>query len=149
MQVRDVMTADPACCEPGTDLRQVARMMEENDCGCIPVVSHEHSSEVVGVVTDRDIVMRAVAQGRNPLDMKAEEVMSSPVVTAKPEESVEDCCVKMEEKQVRRIPVVDDSGDCCGIVAQADIATRSGQDEAGEVVSEVSKRTGRPSQVGR
>jgi CBS-domain-containing membrane protein len=124
-------------------------MMEQNDRGCIPVVSHEHSTELVGVVTDRDIVMRTIAQGRNPLEMTAEEVMSAPVATAKPQESVEDCCVKMEQKQVRRIPVVDDSSDCCGIVAQADIARRSGLDEAGEVVREVSRPTGRPSQVGR
>lgn len=149
MQVSEVMTAKPACCEPGTGLQEVARMMEQNDCGCIPVVSHEHSSELLGVVTDRDIVMRSVGRGKNPLEMTAREVMSRPVVTASPEESVEDCCVKMEDKQVRRIPVVDAAGDCCGIVAQADIARRSGQDEAGEVVSEVSKPTGRPSQVGR
>jgi CBS domain-containing protein len=148
MQVSDVMTSKPACCEPNTGLREVARMMEENDCGCIPVVSHEHSTELRGVVTDRDIVMRTIAQGRNPLEMTAEQVMSGPVVTAKPEESVEDCCVRMEEKQVRRIPVVDASGDCCGIVAQADIARRSGEDAAGEVVREVSRPSGRPSQVG-
>jgi CBS domain-containing protein len=124
-------------------------MMEENDCGCIPVVSREHSTEVVGVVTDRDIVMRTIAQGKDPMEMTAEQVMSRPVVTARPGESVHDCCVRMEEKQVRRIPVVDASGDCCGIVAQADIATRSSQDEAGEVVREVSRQTGEPSRVGR
>lgn len=149
MQVSDVMTAKPACCEPETGLQDVARMMEENDCGCIPVVSHEHSTELLGVVTDRDIVMRTIAQAKNPTEMTAEQVMSGPAVVAKPEESVEDCCARMEEKQVRRIPVVDSSGDCCGIVAQADIAQRSSEEVAGEVVREVSRPTGRPSQVGR
>lgn len=149
MQVREVMTTEPSCCEPDTGLQQVAQMMEENDCGCIPVVSHEHSTELLGVVTDRDIVMRTIGEGKNPMEMSAEQVMSVPVVTAKPEESVEDCCARMEEKRVRRVPVVDATGDCCGIVAQADVATRGGQDEAGEVVREVSQPSRSPSRVSR
>jgi CBS domain-containing protein len=147
MTVREVMTSDPACCQPETNLQEVARMMEENDCGCIPVVRDERSRELVGVVTDRDIAMRAVAQGKNPVEMTAEQVMSSPVATATPEESVEDCCATMEKQQVRRVPVVDASGGCCGMVAQADIARRSGEAEAGEVVREVSRPAARPSNV--
>jgi CBS domain-containing protein len=98
MQVSNVMTAKPACCEPRTGLQEVARMTEQNDCGCIPVVSHEHSTVLVGVVADRHIVMRTIAQGRNPLEMTAEEVMSAPVSTAKRQESVEDCCARMEQR---------------------------------------------------
>ena len=148
MNVQDVMTAGPACCTPETGLQEVARMMEENDCGCVPVVEDENSRELAGVVTDRDIVMRAVAQGKNPLDMTASEVMSTPVATATPEESVEDCCATMEENQVRRIPVVDSAGGCCGMVSQADIARRTDEKDAGEVVREVSRPTGRASQAG-
>jgi CBS domain-containing protein len=149
MNVRDVMTTDPACCRPETSLRDVARMMEEKDCGCIPVVEGGNPGELRGVVTDRDIVMRTVARGRNPLEMTAGEVMSSPVATATPDESIEDCCVTMEEKQVRRVPVVDASGACCGIVAQADVALRTDDSQTGHVVHDVSRPTGRPSQVGR
>jgi CBS domain-containing protein len=148
MKVRDVMTANPACCTPETSLSEVARLMEENDCGCIPVVS-ENPGELRGVVTDRDIVMRAVAQGRNPVEMKAGDVMSSPVATATMDESIEDCCVTMEEKQVRRVPVVDSSGGCCGIVSQADVALQTDESQAGHVVHDVSRPSGRPSQVGR
>ena len=149
MNVRDVMTADPACCTPETGLQEVARMMEENDCGCVPVVKDGNSRELAGVVTDRDIVMRAVAQGKNPVDMTASQVMSSPVATATPDETVEDCCATMEENQVRRVPVVDASGGCCGMVAQADIARQADEKNAGEVVREVSRPTGRASQAGR
>lgn len=148
MNVCDVMTADPACCTPGANLQEVARLMEENDCGCVPVVENESSRELVGVVTDRDIVMRSVARGKNPVEMTAEQVMSTPVATAKPEEGVADCCATMEANQVRRVPVVDSSGGCCGMVAQADIARQAGEKDTGEVVREVSRPTERPSQDG-
>jgi CBS-domain-containing membrane protein len=74
--------------------------------------------------------------------------MSSPVVTVTPETSVDDCCKVMEENQVRRVPVVDESGACCGMVSQADVAGRGSKEETAEVVKEVSRRTDTPSRVG-
>jgi CBS domain-containing protein len=92
----------------------------------------------VGVITDRDITCRSVAMGNNPLEMTAGDCMSSPCITVTPEMSVEDCCQVMEENQVRRVPVVDESGACCGIVAQADIAQHASKRETARVVKEIS-----------
>lgn len=149
MQVKDIMTENPACCTPDTSLQEVGQMMVEHDCGCIPVVENEESMKPVGVVTDRDIVSRTVAEGKNPLEMTAGDSMSSPVVTTTPETSVDDCCQMMEENQVRRIPVVDKSGGCCGMVAQADIAMKVPEEKTAEVVQEISQPTETTSQVRR
>lgn len=91
MQVKDLMTQDPACCTPDTNLQEVAQMMVEQDCGCIPVVESQETLKPVGVVTDRDITCRTVAQGRNPLEMTAGECMSGPVLTVTPETSLGYC----------------------------------------------------------
>lgn len=141
MQVKDVMTKDPACCTSDTNLQEVARLMVEHDCGASPVVDSKKTMKPVGVVTDRDITCRTVAQGKNPLEMTAGECMSNPCVTVTPEISVEDCCKVMEEHKVRRVPVVDENGSCCGIVAQADIAQHASKDETAEVVKGVSQPT--------
>src|SRR5215471_1313966 len=108
MQVKDMMTTDPVCCSSNTPLREVAQMIIEQDCGEIPVIDNSSSKVPVGVVTDRDIVCRTVANGLNPLDLTAADCMSKPIVTVKPEMSLEEACRIMEEKLVRRIPVVDD-----------------------------------------
>jgi len=139
MQVKDIMTREPSCCTPDTNLQEVARLMVECDCGEIPVVENRQSMKPVGVVTDRDICCRTVAEGKNPLEMTARDCMSSPCVTVTPEIGVEDCCRVMEENQIRRVPVVDERGACCGIVAQADIAQRASERETAEVVKEVSR----------
>ena len=139
MNVSEIMTESPACCTADTGLQSVAQMMVDNDCGCIPIVDSEENAKPVGVITDRDIVIRAVAEGKNPLDLTASDVMTKNVVTVTPEMSVEACCNLMEQQQIRRITVVDDSGKCCGIVAQADIASHADQRKTAEVVQEVSK----------
>jgi CBS domain-containing protein len=138
MQVRDVMTQSPACCTPDTSLRDVARMMLENDCGEIPVV-HGSDHRPIGVITDRDITCRAVAQAKNPLELKARDCMSTPALTVTPEMNLEECCRIMEENQFRRMPVVDDHGRCCGIVAQADLALKAPDRQAVEVLKDVSR----------
>ncbi|HEV8131834.1 MAG TPA: CBS domain-containing protein [Acidobacteriota bacterium] len=137
MQVKEIMTKEPTCCAPDTKLQEVARMMLEHDCGEIPVVDGRVSKALVGVVTDRDITCRAVAKGKNPLEMTAADCMTSPATAVTPETSLEDCCKLMERMQIRRVPVVDKAGDCCGIVAQADIAKHSPQ-EAAELVAGIS-----------
>ena len=139
MQVKDVMTANPACCTPDTPLPEVARMMVDNDCGEIPVVENKESRIPVGVVTDRDIVCRTVAKDKNPLELAAADCMSTSIVTVTPATPVEECCRIMEEKQIRRVPVVDANGACCGIVALADLAREAKSGVAGDVVKEVSE----------
>ena len=146
MQVREIMTENPACCSPDASIQEAARLMMEHDCGEIPVVDGQNRP--VGVVTDRDISCRAVAQGKDPARTTVREVMSEPVVTVKPEDSVESCCQSMEENQIRRVPVVDESGSCCGMVAQADIAGQTSGDKTAEVVRDISKPTEEASRGG-
>lgn len=139
MEVERIMTTDPACCTPDTPLQEVARLMVENDCGQIPVVENDKNRRTVGVITDRDIVCRTLAIGENPLNLTAEHVMSRPVLTVRPDTKVEECCRLMEERQVRRAPVEDESGRCCGIVSLADIAQNAPEEMMAEVVRTVSQ----------
>ncbi len=139
MQVKDIMTADPACCTADTSLQEVAQMMVDHDCGCIPIVENKDSKVPVGVITDRDIATRVVAKGKNPLDLTAGDAMTASVVSVTPETSLEECCNLMETEQIRRVTVVDSNGGCCGIIAQADIANNASERKTAEVVQEVSK----------
>jgi len=142
---RDVMTANPACCTPDTTLDQVAKMMVQNDCGEIPII--DLNDRPVGVVTDRDIVCRVVAGGKNPMAHTAESCMSQPVVTVSADDPVERVVSTMEKHQIRRVPVVDERGCCAGIIAQADLAWAEPLPEVGELVREVSRETGRVSRL--
>ncbi len=139
MQVKDIMTEKPVYGTPDTSLQLIAQMMVENDCGCIPIVESNESKKPIGMITDRDIVVRTVAENRDPFDLQAEDIMTKEIVTVSPETSVEECCNLMEGKQIRRIAVVDESGALCGMVAQADIANNASNDKTAEVVQEVSK----------
>src|SRR5262245_37574368 len=117
---KDVMTPDPQCCSPETPLNEVANLMVEADCGEIPVV--DASRRLIGVVTDRDIVCRVVAKGKNPASCCAEDAMTKPVIAVPSDTSLDEVVAVMEEHQIRRVPVVDAGGCCCGIIAQADVA---------------------------
>ena len=139
MQVKDIMTETPVYGTPDTSLHVIAQMMVENDCGCIPIIEAEDTKSPIGMITDRDIVIRTIAENRNPLDLQAEDIMTGGIVTVSPETSVEECCNLMESKQIRRVAVVDNNGALCGMVAQADIAINAPTDQAAEVVQEVSK----------
>jgi CBS domain-containing protein len=137
--VTSVMTANPACCKAETPLRDVARMMIDNDCGEIPVVDEQ--GVPVGVVTDRDITIRVVAEGRDTMSATASDAMSSPVQTVREDSSLKDATQLMEAAKIRRVPVVDQQGKLSGIVSVADIA-RAGKDhQTVEVVKEVSEPT--------
>jgi len=149
MQVKEIMTTEPACCTPETGLPEVARMMIEHDCGEIPVIDNQSSRVPVGVVTDRDIVCRTVANGLNPVELTASDCMSKPCLTVTPDMSIEECCAILESNKIRRVPVVDTRGSCCGIVALADIALQGTKDVAGEMVQEVSVPTAAASATGR
>jgi CBS domain-containing protein len=140
---RDVMTPDPACCTPNTTLDQVAKMMVQNNCGEIPVV--DSNDQPIGVVTDRDIVCRVVAHGKNPMAYTADTCMSQPVVTVCADDALGDVVSTMEKHQIRRVPVVDERGCCAGIISQADLAWKEPLEEVGELVREVSRDMGRAS----
>jgi CBS domain-containing protein len=143
MRVFEIMTPDPACCTPETTLPKIARLMVNMDCGEIPVVDNLETRKLIGVVTDRDIVCRAVATDKNPADVQASEVMSSPVIAVSEEADVEECYEKMVQHKIRRIPVLDSRGKISGIVALADIARQAGMQETAGVVKDIS----RPSQI--
>src|SRR5262245_2006777 len=117
MRVKDIMTDTISCCTPETSLADVARKMVVHDCGALPVIDDQDHDRPLGVVTDRDIVCRALAMGRNPLEMTAGECMTSPAYTVHPEDTLDDCCQMLEEHQVRRAVVIDEHGRCCGMVA--------------------------------
>ena len=148
MQVKEVMTADPACCTSENGLQEVAQMMVDNDCGEIPVVENKETKLPIGVITDRDIVCRTVARGLNPLDLTVADCLSKPCITVTPDMSLEECSHVMEENKIRRVPVVDAAGSCCGIVALADIALHARRSVAAEVVKEVSEPTAAASVAG-
>jgi len=148
-RVRDVMTISPACCVPDTPLAQVAVLLADHDCGAIPVVENAVTGRPVGVVTDRDIVCRVVAAGRNPARATAGDCMSAPCVTAADDMALEECVALMEGNRVRRIVVVNDSGAVCGIVAQADLALLVEERIVAQVLRRVSEPTDGSSDVAR
>lgn len=136
MQVREIMTENPGCCAAEATLQDAAKLMADHDCGEIPVVDEQRHP--IGVLTDRDIACRAVAQGKGA-ETPVREVMSNPVVTVTPATSLEDCCKTLEENQIRRAPVVDESGACCGMISQADIAQNAPEHETAQLVRDVSR----------
>lgn len=140
MQVKEIMTQNPECCTPDSTLSDVARMMEVNDCGCIPVVDSFLGMKPIGTITDRDITIRAVAAKHNPVDMKASDIMTTEIATVKPQTSLEECLSVMEDREIRRVLVVDEQGKCCGIVAQADVVQSSASPiRTNKVIREISE----------
>lgn len=146
MEVRKIMTSDPACCSADTPVRRASQMMVDYDCGEIPVIGAD--GKLAGVITDRDIACRVVASGMDPQQTKVQEVMTSPVISVTPDTSIDECERLMEENQIRRVPVVNDDGTCCGIVAQADIALHVDEKETAAVVRDISRPGGSHTQAG-
>jgi CBS domain-containing protein len=137
MDIRSVMTANPATCTPDATLRQAAQMMKEHDCGQIPVVGQDR--QPVGVITDRDIAVRAVAQGNDMANARVSDYMTAPVTTVPDTCDLEQVAKVMEQGQIRRVVVVDGKGCVAGIVAQADIALAGHKDRTAEIVKQVSE----------
>lgn len=144
MNVFEVMTRAPACAGPDTPLEEVARLMVDHNCGCIPVLDED--SAPIGVITDRDIVCRTIAHGMDPLGMVVRDAMTADCVTVREDTSIEDCCDVLETNQIRRAVVVDDRNHVVGIVAQADLARRD-EGLAGELVAAISEPSIGPSAV--
>jgi CBS domain-containing protein len=139
MLVKDVMAKDLTFCTPEETVAEVAKLMKSADVGAIPVVQDKSSRKLVGIVTDRDIVISLVAAGKDPKTTTVGSIMSRDLVSAKPDEELERSARLMQEKQVRRIPIVDEQGAIVGIVAQADIAQESPSDQTvRETVEKVS-----------
>jgi CBS domain-containing protein len=136
MTVRDVMTEEVMCAAPDTTLEEIATMMKTVDTGAIPVTEED---ELIGIITDRDIVMRCVAEGHDASEMTAEEVVGEEVETIDPEADIEEARELMARKQIRRLPVVD-KGELVGMLSIGDIAVKQGNEEqTGETLKEVSR----------
>ncbi len=143
MRVRDIMTSDPAWCTPESTAREAATLMREHDCGSIPVVQSKEKRNLVGTVTDRDLAIRGLAEGKGP-ETRVRELMTSSPVTCGPDDEVETVREVMVARLVRRVPVVE-GGALVGIVAQADIAREEGaasDQEVGRIVEAISEPRG-------
>ena len=135
--IREVMTANPSTVESSTPVLEAARIMKSEDVGSVPIIE---GGRLTGMLTDRDITIRVVAEGRDPQGTTAGEVGSRDLVTIDPEQSLGEAARLMASGQVRRLPVVEEDGRLVGILAQADVATEGGADEAtGQMVEEISR----------
>lgn len=144
MKAEQIMTRDPRTVTPNTRMQDAAKLMRTEDVGLLPVVESEGSSTLVGVITDRDITIKHVAEGHATPDCDVSEAMSERIVTAKPGDEVEKVMDLMGREQLRRIPIVDERGALVGIVAQADIVRQAPNDEKAErTVERISEPSGR------
>jgi CBS domain-containing protein len=138
MTCGELMTPSPTCCQPQHTISEVAEIMQREDVGLVPVA--ENGGKLIGVLTDRDIVLNVVAAGRDPRATAVSEVMTTSPCACQEQDSIETVMQQMAARQVRRIPIVDTNGAIVGIVSQADIATRlSNPRETGEVVQAISE----------
>lgn len=136
----DVMTKDLVYCLPDESVANVAQLMKKEDIGPVLIVDNEENKTLVGIVTDRDLALKVVGEGRDPKNTRVEDVMTVKVVTSRAGDSVENAMKAMAQYQLRRIPVVDDRNRLVGIISQADVATRLNEPKkTAEVVKEISK----------
>ena len=139
----DVMTASPQTVTEKQTIREVARLMVDKDCGALPVIG-ENGRKVIGMITDRDIVVRLVAEGKDPSSSKVSDAMSRNARTVGEDMPLNQVMELMSKEQVRRVPVVDRNGELVGIVSLADLANQSGDDrKLGQAVSNISEPGGK------
>ncbi len=124
MRVKHVMTRNPSCCVVSDQAPRAAGIMRDEDTGIVPVIDNEQSLGLVGVVTDRDLCLSVVAEGRDPRAIAVDACMTRTVVSCSPNDSVTKVIQLMKENQIRRVPVVDEQGRLQGIVAMADLVSR-------------------------
>jgi CBS domain-containing protein len=137
------MTKDPVCCLPNDLVVDVAELMKSGNIGSIPVIENEQTKKLIGIVTDRDLTLKIVADGLDAKSTKVETVMTRKLVTCLADDDLQKALDAMAEHQLRRIPVVDADNKIVGIIAQADVATRVDQPEkTAEMVKEISQATG-------
>jgi CBS domain-containing protein len=140
LKCHEVMTENPVCCLPNDSVAKVAELMKSENIGSIPVIENEQSHKLVGIVTDRDLALSIVAEGRDARSTKVEAVMTRKLVTCLTDDDLQKALGAMAEYQLRRIPVVDRDNKIVGIIAQADVATRVNEPETtGEMVREISQ----------
>ena len=142
MKVSEVMTRDVQTIRPNQTAREAASFMLNADAGAIPVTEGDR---LLGMITDRDIAVRGVAEGYGP-DTPVRDLMTNDMVCARIDDDIEDAASKMSEAQVRRLPVIDDQEKLCGIVSLGDLSLEADRDCAGEALEGVSQRGGQHQQ---
>jgi CBS domain-containing protein len=135
-QVREAMTSSPRAVTADSSIAEAARLMRDEDTGIAPITEGER---LVGVVTDRDVAIKVVAEGKDPQVTKVTQIASSNLVTIDPQQDLDEALRLMAQHQVRRLPVVEEDGKLVGILAQADVARHADASRTGEVVEEISK----------
>ncbi len=146
MRAADIMTENPEVVTPDATLADAARKMRDLDVGIIPVVESEGNRRLRGVITDRDITVRAVAEGRDATSTRVSDVMTSGVETCNKNDSVQDVLQLMQREQVRRVPITDREGRLVGIIAQADVATDLDSEMGSRRVADTLERISEPGQ---
>ena len=134
--IHDLMTSNPSTIEADKTVVDAAKLMRDEDAGLIPIVEGQ---KLAGTITDRDIAIRVVAEGKDPQSSTVRDVMTSRLVTVDPDQDLDEALRLMAEHQVRRLPVVEEDGKPVGIVAQADIARHTSDEQTGEVVQQISQ----------
>ena len=136
----EVMTKDPVCCLPNDSVAKAAELMKSENIGSIPVIENEQTRTLIGIVTDRDLALKIVSEGRDAKSTNVETVMTRKIVTCLADDDLQKALDAMAEHQLRRIPVVNNDHKIVGIIAQADVATRVDQPEkTAEMVKEISQ----------
>ncbi len=136
MKVRDVMTSEVVAATPDTTLEEIATMMKTADTGAIPIVAE---GELLGIITDRDIVIRCVAEGRDPAELSAEDILSEAIEVVDPDTDLDEAVEIMRRHQIRRLPVVE-TGELVGMLSLGDIAVKQGdQRDSGKALKDVSQ----------
>ena len=137
---KDVMTKNPVYALPHDTVAEVARLMKDKDIGPVPIVQDRDGTQLVGIVTDRDLALKVVAEGLDPSTTRVSDVMTTDIVTCHEDDNIDKALNSMSRHQLRRIPVVDSENRLVGIIAQADVATRMNEPEkTGDVVKEISE----------
>jgi CBS domain-containing protein len=134
--IREVMSSNPSAIEADKPVTDAAKLMRDEDVGLAPVVEGDR---LVGTLTDRDIAIRVVAEGKDPQSTTVREVASTDIVTVDPEQDLDEAVRLMAQHQVRRLPVVEEDGRLVGVVAQADVARQADDRQTGEVVERISQ----------
>jgi len=134
-RISNIMTTNPRTIEPSTPIFEAARIMRDENVGSLPITE---GKQLVGTITDRDITIRAIAEGRDPQGTTVQEIASRDLVTVDPQQDLDEALKLMAQHQVRRLPVVEEDGMLVGIVAQADVAKVGDDVRTGETVQQIS-----------
>ncbi len=141
MKARDIMTTEPECITRDSTLQDAARLMRDGGFGAVPVVEDTRERRVIGIITDRDIAIRHVAEGHTS-SCSVGDHMTDDIVTVRADDDLSEVEETMADEQIRRVPVVDDDDRLVGMIAQGDIARQDSASDVGDTVKDISKRGG-------